>query len=252
MSATLQQIWRYPVKSLDGQTLSEVSLTAGCLLPQDRRFAISYGSRNQVSDGRWASKNSFFNLMRDEKLAQLRITFDAASGVMAILRGGKQVAQGNATEPLGRMLLEQFLTAYLAESGRGPVKLQERQEHGFTDVEEPVISLVNLSSVADLERVLGKPADPRRFRANLLLDGLRAWEERSWLGKRVRIGETEFRVVKSIGRCAATEVNPDSGQRDLMVLKGLTRGFSHSEMGIYAQVIRGGRLATGDTVERLP
>ncbi|MBB3066317.1 MOSC domain-containing protein [Limibacillus halophilus] len=252
MNATLEQIWRYPVKSLDGQALQEVSVAADCLLPHDRRFAISYGSRNQVIDGRWASKNSFFNLMRDEKLAQLRVTFDVDSGVMSILRGGRRVAQGNVTEPLGRMILEQFLTAYLAESGRGPVKLQERHEHGFTDVEEPVVSLVNLASISDLERVLGQPADPRRFRANLLIAGLAAWEERSWLGKRLRIGDVEVHVMTPIGRCAATEVNPESGRRDLMVLKGLARGFSHSEMGVYARIIRGGKLGVGDTVERLP
>jgi hypothetical protein len=56
--------------------------------------------------------------------------------------------------------------------------------------------------------------DPRRFRGNLWLDGLAPWEEFDLVGKRLRIGAAELDVVEPIGRCRATEANPDTGRRD--------------------------------------
>ncbi|WP_455373818.1 MOSC domain-containing protein [Limibacillus halophilus] len=251
MTAILKEIWRYPVKSLNGELLESISVEADKRLPEDRRFAIVKGG-GSVEPGvtAWASKRSFFNLMSDEKLATLRVSFNPDDGMMTLERGGRQVARGQATEPLGRMLIDQFLGAFLAGEGASP-KLVESAGAAFTDVEPPFISLINLASVADLGRVLGQEADPRRFRGNLLLEGLKPWEERDWVGKRFSCGEVELEVVEPINRCAATEVDPDKGIRDLPVLKSLSRGFAHLEMGVYALITKGGRLKAGAPLERI-
>jgi uncharacterized protein YcbX len=251
MTALVKEIWRYPVKSLNGESLESVSLEANKRLPEDRRFAIVKGG-GSVEPGvtAWASKRSFFNLMSDEKLATLRVSFDPEEGMMTLERGGRQVARGKATEPLGRMLIDQFLGAFLAGEGASP-KLVESAGAAFTDVEPPFVSIINLASVADLGRVLGQEADPRRFRGNLLLEGMKPWDERDWVGRRFACGEVELEVVEPINRCAATEVDPDKGIRDLPVLKSLSRGFAHLEMGVYALITKGGRLERGAPLEKI-
>ncbi len=249
MTGTLSEIWRYPVKSLSGDRLDSIEAMPGKRLPEDRRFAIVKGSGTvQPGVTAWASKRSFYNLMADEKLATLDARFDAEEGILTLERDGRQVARGKVTEPLGRMLIDQFLSAFLGATGAAP-KIVESAGGAFTDVEEPYISLINLASVKDLERVLGKTADPRRFRGNLLLEGPLPWVERNWVGKRLRIGEVEMSIDEPIERCAATEVDPDSGRRDLPVLKSLARGFAHLEMGVYARIEKGGRLNVGDPLE---
>ncbi|MEJ1995493.1 MAG: MOSC domain-containing protein [Limibacillus sp.] len=251
MTGMLKEIWRYPVKSLSGEQLQSVPLEPGKRLPEDRRFAIVKGG-GSVEPGvtAWASKRSFFNLMSDEKLATLDASYDAEDGTLTLMRDGRQVARGKATEPLGRMLIDQFLGAFLGGAGVSP-RLVESAGGAFTDVEEPFVSLINLASLKDLERVLGQVADPRRFRGNLLLEGPLPWVERNWVGKRLRIGEVEMSVAEPIERCAATEVHPEKGLRDLPVLKSLARGFAHMEMGVYARIEKGGLLKAGDPLEIL-
>ena len=81
--------------------------------------------------------------------------------------------------------------------------------------------------------------DPRRFRGNILIDGLPAWAEFAWLGHEIRIGAARLKVVDRIARCAATNVNPDSAERDMNIPLTLRKGFGHIDMGVYALVVDG-------------
>jgi hypothetical protein len=55
-------------------------------------------------------------------------------------------------------------------------------------------------------------------------------------------------VVKPISRCAATNVNPETAERDLNLPLALQKGFGHPNMGIYARVASAGPIAVGDTI----
>ena len=122
-------------------------------------------------------KVNFLMLMRDERLATLRTQFDDTSETLTILRDGKQVARGQLTTPLGRQLIEQFLAAYMKAELRGPPKIVHAHGHSFSDVAAKCVHIVNLASVRELERTLGRPVDPLRFRANLYLEGVEPWAE---------------------------------------------------------------------------
>ncbi len=249
MPITLAQICRYPVKGLNAERLARVHLTPGEALPQDRRFAIAHGST--VFDAKapeWQPKTRFLMLMRDERLAQLRVSFDEASGDLAISRAGKRVVHAKATEPLGRTLIEQFLAGFLGAAARGAPKLLEAPGHSFADAREKCVSLINLASVHDLERVVRQPIDPLRFRANLYIEGAPAWSEFDWAGTEIEIGGARLRVTRPIDRCAATNVDPETAARDMNIPLALKRGFGHVHMGVYAEVVSGGEIATGDRI----
>jgi hypothetical protein len=102
--------------------------------------------------------------------------------------------------------------------------------------------------VRELERTTGRPVNPLRFRANIYLDGVEPWAELSWLDKEIGIGPARLTVFARTQRCEATNVDPDTGARDMAIPAHLIRTWSHQDFGIYAKVMMGGEIAIGSPV----
>jgi uncharacterized protein len=119
----------------------------------------------------------------------------------------------------------------------------------FSDVASKVVSIINLASLAAIEDVLGVPVHPLRFRANLYVAGWPAWREFDLVGEELAVGPSaRLKIVKRIVRCAATNVDPDTGIRDLTIPHTLMQSFGHGDCGIYGEVVDGGTIAAGDAV----
>jgi uncharacterized protein YcbX len=69
---------------------------------------------------------------------------------------------------------------------------------------------------------------------------------------RLRSARARAKVVKRIVRCAATNVKPGAGVRDLDIPKTLLRHLGHADCGVYAEVTAGGAIAPGDSVGQVP
>jgi hypothetical protein len=248
MPITVTQIYRYPVKGLTGEPLDRVHLEPGATLPGDRRFAIALGSAAFDGEPHWLPKGNFLNLSRNERLARLESRFDDNDQTLTLLRGGKQVCRAKLSEPTGRAIVEQFFAAFAGSEARGTPRLIEVPDQPMSDVPEKVLSLINLASVRDLERVVTQPVDPLRFRGNLYIDGGEAWEEFTWVGRTIAIGAARLRVTQRIDRCAATNVNPATAERDRNIPRALMQGFGHGDCGVYAEVTAGGEIAPGAVI----
>lgn len=248
-SPRLSAIYRYPVKGMTPQRLDRVDLEAGKTLPYDRAWAIENGpGRFDEAAPKYLPKISFLMLMRNERLATLDAEFEEDGEVLTIRRGGRQVSRGKLGTKLGRQMLEQFLAAYMKDDLRGAPRIVSAPGHSFSDVAAKCVHIVNLATVADVERVAGKPIDPLRFRANLYLDGLPPWVEFDWLDKELGVGKARLKVFDRTTRCDATNVDPRTGARDMSIPATLQRRWSHSDFGIYAKVTEGGTIAAGDEV----
>jgi hypothetical protein len=250
VTAHITAIYRYPVKGLSPEPLDRVTLKAGETLPFDRAFAIENGGREfDEAAPSYLPKTKFLMLMRDERLATLRTSVDTESGDMTVLRDGKQVARGNLRERIGRQMLEQFFAAFMGDGLRGAPHIVHAEGHSFSDVAAKAVSIINLASIRDLERVIGRPVDPLRFRANVYIDGLAPWQEFEWLDKDIALGDqAAAHVFKRIQRCAATNVDPQTGDRDMQIPRALQNAFGHVDMGIYATVTAPGKIALGEKV----
>lgn len=242
-------IFRYPVKGLTPEAMTAVDLSPSKTLPFDRAYAIENGpGRFDPDNPRHLAKINFLMLMRDERLATLDCRFDDATETLTILRGGRQVARGNLATPIGRQMIEQFLAAYMKDSLRGAPKIVHAEGHSFSDVAAKCIHICNLASLRELERVAGRPLDPRRFRANVYVDGVRPWAELGWMGQTIGVGAVDAKVFKRTQRCDATNVDPASGVRDTAIPALLQRTLGHTDFGIYAEIKTPGRLSVGDSV----
>jgi uncharacterized protein YcbX len=248
----LASLYRYPVKGLTPEPLQRVCLAAGETLPFDRAWAVENGQgRFDASAPRHLPKINFLMLMRDERLATLTTKFDDATETLTILRDGKQVARGQLTTPLGRQLIEQFIAAYMKAELRGAPKIVHAPGHSFSDVAAKCVHMVNLASVRELERSLGRLVDPLRFRANLYLEGVEPWAEFGWTGKEIGVGDARLAVFARTTRCEATNVDPARGVRDMAVPAHLQRTWGHQDFGIYAKVVTGGEIGVGAPVAPL-
>lgn len=242
-------LYRYPLKGFSAEQMDAVDLSPGQTLPFDRAYAIENGpGRFDAQAPKHLPKINFLMLMRDEKLATLSAQFDADSHILTILRDGKQVARGALNTRIGRQMIEQFISAYMSDALRGPPRIVQAPGHSFSDVADKCVHIVNLASLRELERVSGQKLNPLRFRANVYLDGLEPWAEFGWLGSKIKIGHARLSVFKRTQRCAATNVDPDSAERDIDLPAALSRTWDHTDFGVYAKVESGGCARVGDQV----
>lgn len=250
MAATIRAIYRYPVKGLSPDPLTRVALRLGQTLPADRLYAVENGPTGfDPAKPAYFPKQRFLMLMRNERLAALRTDYDEPTHTLTIHDEGRVAARGDLRTPEGRAGIERFMARYCADELRGPPKVLHGNGHSFSDVAKKVVSIINLASVAAIENAIGAPVDPVRFRANVYVDGWPAWHEFDLLGREITAGSARLKVVKRIVRCAATEVDPATGIRDLQIPATLQRAFHHGDCGIYAEVIDGGEIALGDRVQ---
>lgn len=242
---------RYPVKGLSPEPLSKAELTPGAFFPGDRLLAFENGksSFDPVAPA-FQPKTRFLMLMKNARLAELVSRYDDETESLSISHAGVEQVSGCVGSEQGRQKLEAFLQEFCAGETRGAVRLLRAPEgFRFTDsIRSGFVSILNLESVRDLERRMGAPLDPLRFRANIAIEGWAPWLEEDLVGKRVTIGGAELRVLKTIDRCPATHVDPATGVRDLDVMDALRSAFGRISCGIYAKVKIGGSVALGDPV----
>jgi uncharacterized protein YcbX len=253
MAATdpkVHAIYRYPVKGLSPEPLARVPLAVGATLPADRRYAIENGpSKFDPAAPRHQPKIVYLMLMKNERLARLRTHYDDATETLVVNSQGHEAARGDLGTSAGRTAIEEFFASFCADELRGPPKVLQAPGHSFSDVAAKVVSIINLASVAALEDVIGAPVDPLRFRGNVYVTGWPAWREFDLLGQEIAIGKSaRLKIVKRIVRCAATNVDPDTGIRDLAIPNTLMQSFGHADCGVYGQVIADGEIGRGDAL----
>lgn len=252
-NAAVTALYRYPVKGLSAEPLQHAMLTPGETVSGDRSYAIENGPTGfDPAVPRYFPKSRFLMLMRDERLATLHSRYDDTSRVLTIRTGGEEAVRADLGTAEGRAAVERFFAANFSQELRGPPQVLVGNGHSFSDVARKVISIINLESVAAIEKMVEQPVHPLRFRANLYVRGWPAWSELDLLERTLAIGDIRLKVVKRIVRCTATNVDPETAARDLDIPRTLMRTLGHCDCGVYAEVVTGGTIRIDDKVETLP
>jgi uncharacterized protein YcbX len=249
----IDYLYRFPVKGLTAEALDAAEVEEGGAIPWDRAFALAQGDAPfDPAHPEWLPKDNFMCLKRNARIALLRSHFEPRSGVLTIRAPGGAIVAENVLTAAGRERIGAFLIDFLGEEARGRPRFHHVPGHTFGDQRVPVVSLISLTSIRDYESRVGARRHRRRFRANVWFSGAAPWAELDWVGKELQLGGAKLRVMKRIARCPATEVNPETAERDLRPVEELRRLYGHVDLGIHAQVIEGGRFAVGDAIEVLP
>ena len=257
--ATVTALYRYPVKGLSAEPCAALRLNPDSGLSLDREYALALGTTAFDPERPEPLDKGYFLMLRsNEALAALATRFDAATGQLVIARDGQTLLAADLATPEGREAVEHFFEAYIGPAAKGRPRLVRADGHRFTDgsVISPTlmraVSLVNLASVRALEAKVEGPIDPLRFRANIYVDGLEAWEELGWAGQEIAIGGLRLRGLARTPRCAAVDVNPRTAERDTNLPRALKRHFGHVDLGLYLEVLAEGEVALGDPLSAPP
>jgi uncharacterized protein YcbX len=251
----IESLYRYPVKGLTPELLASAALTPGRSIPWDRAFALAQGDATlDPENPAWVAKTNFMCLLRNAGIALLQTRFDETTNLLTITTPEQKTLQASPFTPQGQAELTEFLITYLGSETRygpehTPPAFRHFPNHSFCDHKTQVISLIGLGSLRALESAVSAPRDKRRFRANIYIENITPWEEFSWLGKTIQIGEATAIVQERIDRCGATTVNPDTALRDANPVKELQKNFGHIELGIFAEILTPGTIRPGDTIK---
>ena len=249
----IEYLYRFPIKGLTPEALDSAEVEPGKCIPWDRAFALAQGDAGfDPANPEYRRPRLFMCGKVNARIALLRSTFDDRSGEMAIRAPDGSAVVANARYPEGRAEIGAYLTAYLGAEARGVPQFHHVPGHSFSDQRKQVISLISMDSLRDFEAKVGGRRHRRRFRANVWYSGAAPWAEFDWIGREIQVGGARMRVTQRIGRCAATEAHPETGERDVDPVAELRQFYGHTDLGIYAEVVDGGRFAVGDAVQLLP
>ena len=207
------EIWRYPVKSLRGESLAEAELTSLGITGDRLVHAVRPGGRVFTARTHRGMLGLQGGLDADGVPTVDGVRWDDPS-VLAAVR--------EVTEP------DAELVYY---DGDGPQRFDVL----------PV-------SVATDGGVAAVGVDRRRFRANVYLSGVEGLAERDWVGRELHLGEAVVGVRQVRGRCVMTTYDPDTLEQDISVLQKI-----YWELGgrtaLDCYVLRPGRIRVGDPFE---
>ena len=221
-------LWRYPVKGMAGESLDAVDVSWHGLAG-DRRWAF-------VRDGVERSGFPWLTVRDRSDLLHYVPHYTKPTRV----HRSPAVVRTPAGEELD--VTDPALAAELAPGAR-----VIKQDRGIFDALP--LSLLTTQTVTALGEMTGGALDPRRFRPNLLVEaaGDAPFAEDAWVGATLRIGELRMRADRRDERCVVVNVDPDTAERDPVVLRTIAQE-REACLGVYGQTVEPGRVAVGDPV----
>ena len=282
---TLDEIHRYPVKSMLGETLAEARV--GELgIPGDRAWAIRDEQRGGIQGGKklpglmgcaaryleppGSGPAPAPEISLPDGARFLASDPDAAQRIGAAI--GREltlwpIVPAENLEHYRRSApdhpdLQQELRAIfgrepgepLPDIGRLPPEILVNASPPGTYFDAFPLLLLSRQSLASLQRAApDSHIDVRRFRPNLLLDAANgaAYPEQDWIGRSLRIGEARLEVALGCPRCVMTTHGFADLPRDPRIMRSLVKAAG-GNLGVYARVETPGLVRTGDPVELLP
>ncbi len=221
-------LWRYPVKSMGAEALSEAEVSWHGLAG-DRRWAF-------IQEGMVRSGFPWLTIRQCPEMSRFRPSLvDQArpdtSPTMVLTPSGESFD-----------VMDPALAAQLAPGAR-----IIKQDRGVFDTFP--LSVITTQTIASLSTLTGAELDVLRFRPNLLIEasGQEPWPEDAWVGCVLRIGGLRMRVDKRDKRCVMVNIDPVTLNRNPAVLRAIARERD-VHLGVYGSTAQPGRVTVGDAV----
>jgi len=195
--------------------------------------------------------NNFLTLKNSPVLNKYNFIYE--NKWLTLTQDKKDLISISAEDQNERLLLSNRLME-LESSLIKPIFLLKNSDFPFYDTSHSnnvfnSMSLINLNSIKDFEKKINEKVELQRFRANFYVDGIEALEERSWIGKIIKINNVSFKVEKNIPRCVAINLKPKTDDNSLNLLQSLKKTYNHFDMGIYLSALSDGRIEVGNEIE---
>jgi Uncharacterized Fe-S protein len=195
--------------------------------------------------------NNFLTLKNSPVLNKYNFVYE--NNRLTLTQDNKDLISISADNQNERLLLSNRIME-LESSLIKPISLLKNIDFPFYDTSHSnnvfnSMSLINLNSIKDFENKINEKVELQRFRANFYVDGIEALEERSWIGKIIKINNVSFKVEKNIPRCVAINLKPKTDDNSLNLLQSLKKTYNNFDMGIYLSALSDGRIEVGNEIE---
>jgi hypothetical protein len=259
MSVTISSIHYCPVKSVSFQSIKNCEIKKNIGIVGDRIFAFAKGLNFEQAKlfeknpeerrGKW---NKILTLKNSPFMNKYNFLLDGNN--LTLTFKNKEILTITSNE-LNKYELISNKILELEKSLQKPLFLMKNKDTPFFDtsisnktVLTHSISFLNNKSIEDFEKKTNHRIEPQRFRGNIHVDGMEAWEERNWIGKIIEINNISFKVEKNIPRCVAINLKPNTDDNSLDLLKFLKKTYNHFDMGVYLTALDNGQLNIGNNV----
>jgi uncharacterized protein len=231
VSFVVEEIWRYPVKSIGGERI-ESTAAGACGVHGDRVWAV------QDAAGKLGSGKNSRRFTRIVGLLGLAARYED-------LAEPPIVTDGEGTDyPVATGAADALLRPLAGK------RVWVRRDTGITHFDGVPFTLVGSATLAWLAAQLpGVPVDARRLRPNLVVRTSEPFEEEAWLGRPVQIGAAEALFEVILPRCVMVGMEQPGLARSNAVLKRIAgREDNPLGMAIGGRVTRPGSISVGDPV----
>ena len=224
MSVTISSIHYCPVKSISFQSIKNCEIKKDIGIVGDRIFAFAKGLNFEQAKlfekdpeerrGKW---NNILTLKNSPMMNKYNFIFDGSN--LTLTFKNKKILTINSNE-LNKYELISNKILELENSIKDSLILMKNEEFPFYDtsiskktVLNHSISLINNKSIQDFKNKINQEIEIQRFRGNIYINGIDAWEEQNWIGKIIKINDISFKVEKKIPRCVAINLKPNSDDK---------------------------------------
>ncbi len=247
MTIRIEQIYRYPVKGMRAQRLNTATLATGGGLAMDRAYAFTSGNLPApAGNAGWSPARGFLQMTYYPRMAGFSASVNDADGALRITAPDGRTVEA-AADGSDDSAINALMNRHFKPGPEGGIRLHRiQQPPGHWDFDDTMVSIINLASVEWLEWVSAMTLPPLRFRGNIYVSGLEAWEEFALTGKTVRIGKARLKLLRPAMRCAATSADPWSGDTSIDVPGMMHQYLGHAFCGLYARVIEPGDIFEDD------
>ena len=259
MSISISSINYCPVKSISFQSIKSCEIRKNIGIIGDRIFAFSRGldfkqaqlfeKKLEERRGKW---NKILTLKNSPSLNKYNFIFD--DNKLILTQNNDEILSINSDQPEEYEMLSNKILE-LENSLKKPLFLMKNKDAPFFDTSisnktilNHSISLINIKSIEDLKIKTNQKIEIQRFRGNIYVDGIEAWEEKNWVGKTIKINDISFKVEKNIPRCVAINLKPNTDDNSLNLLQSLKKNYNHFDMGVYLTALGDGKVTIDDTI----
>jgi len=254
-------LFRYPVKGFTREECDSLEVLPGGRIAGDRVLGLRFNGTSTADDA-WGTKLEFVALVNTPGLAALRLEFDHATLRLRI-RLGDELLLDDVLDDAGRRRFASTIERYVLGLEESPIASRMDRlplrvvgdgiTSRYQDREPGYTTLHGRGSLASIAAAVSQAPEltEKRFRSNIAVEGLDAWEEQRWIGRNVRIGNIQFKAINPVTRCLATHAHPITGKRDVPMMKTLLE-LIPTERPTFAIMMltdRGGCIRVGDKVE---
>lgn len=257
---SVESLWRYPVKSMKGEEISEIYLGFSGFFG-DRIYAFKnlnarkgFPYLNATANPRMLCyQPRFHHFEKTLKPPNLMEAMNISPGVNPLNAEPSDLSMDVITPPGTAISIDDpALIDMLKQGLKGENNIiLIRSDRALTDCRP--ISLIGLQTIKQIETELNKSIDKRRFRANIYFNQTsdNGFKENEIIGRRLRIGsKAEILVLERDPRCKMISLDPDSGEHDPGILRHVAQKHENSA-GVYCAVLVEGMLKKGDSIELL-